>query len=136
MVRAAPDWRVWTLRDMRCDRFCMELGSQLATASHYISRFGAAVLSFVRMFFFFQAEDGIRDRKSTRLNSSPSQISYAVFCLKKKKSRRVIFVGRVCWHLSENLRLPSGLRDHETPVHPHGSLHPEVRQLPESLLHR
>src|SRR2546430_7216608 len=29
--------------------------------------------------------DGVRDRKSTRLNSSHSQISYAVFCLKKKK---------------------------------------------------
>src|SRR2546427_4962677 len=28
------------------------------------------------------------DRKSTRLNSSHSQISYAVFCLKKKKTRR------------------------------------------------
>src|SRR2546430_4147378 len=28
-----------------------------------------------------------RDRKSTRLNSSHSQISYAVFCLKKKNSR-------------------------------------------------
>src|SRR5438270_10687279 len=28
------------------------------------------------------------DRKSTRLNSSHSQISYAVFCLKKKKNRR------------------------------------------------
>src|SRR2546430_17121117 len=28
------------------------------------------------------------DRKSTRLNSSHSQISYAVFCLKKKKERR------------------------------------------------
>src|SRR2546430_4453260 len=28
---------------------------------------------------------GWRDRKSTRLNSSHSQISYAVFCLKKKK---------------------------------------------------
>src|SRR2546421_2047493 len=27
-----------------------------------------------------------RDRKSTRLNSSHDQISYAVFCLKKKKS--------------------------------------------------
>src|SRR2546430_11356476 len=27
-----------------------------------------------------------RDRKSTRLNSSHSQISYAVFCLKKKRS--------------------------------------------------
>src|SRR5688572_31036596 len=30
----------------------------------------------------------IGDRKSTRLNSSHSQISYAVFCLKKKKSTR------------------------------------------------
>src|SRR2546430_11529743 len=29
---------------------------------------------------------GDRDRKSTRLNSSHSQISYAVFCLKKKKT--------------------------------------------------
>src|SRR5688572_31615529 len=28
------------------------------------------------------------DRKSTRLNSSHSQISYAVFCLKKKKKQR------------------------------------------------
>src|SRR2546430_10274873 len=30
-----------------------------------------------------------RDRKSTRLNSSHSQISYAVFCLKKKKNINV-----------------------------------------------
>src|SRR5690349_23709213 len=30
------------------------------------------------------------DRKSTRLNSSHVEISYAVFCLKKKKNRR-------CW---------------------------------------
>src|SRR2546430_12644970 len=30
---------------------------------------------------------GKRDRKSTRLNSSHSQISYAVFCLKKKKTK-------------------------------------------------
>src|SRR2546430_15815289 len=28
-----------------------------------------------------------QDRKSTRLNSSHSQISYAVFCLKKKKKK-------------------------------------------------
>src|SRR2546430_13528201 len=32
----------------------------------------------------------IGDRKSTRLNSSHSQISYAVFCLKKKKSTYVM----------------------------------------------
>src|SRR5688572_31984507 len=31
---------------------------------------------------------GRRDRKSTRLNSSHSQISYAVFCLKKKKKKK------------------------------------------------
>src|SRR5260221_818105 len=50
--------------------------------------------------FRSQAEDGIRrslcdwssdvcssDRKSTRLNSSHTVISYAVFCLKKKKSK-------------------------------------------------
>src|SRR2546427_9316494 len=30
-----------------------------------------------------------QDRKSTRLNSSHSQISYAVFCLKKKKRKQV-----------------------------------------------
>src|SRR5688572_32297576 len=39
------------------------------------------------------AVDRVRgpDRKSTRLNSSHSQISYAVFCLKKKNKIRVVF---------------------------------------------
>src|SRR2546427_6957134 len=32
------------------------------------------------------------DRKSTRLNSSHSQISYAVFCLKKKKQKHQITI--------------------------------------------
>src|SRR2546430_10541655 len=37
------------------------------------------------------------DRKSTRLNSSHSQISYAVFCLKKKKKRNeVLHRENVC----------------------------------------
>src|SRR3712207_7736080 len=34
---------------------------------------------------FFTPENG-KDRKSTRLNSSHANISYAVFCLKKKKN--------------------------------------------------
>src|SRR2546427_5864302 len=34
----------------------------------------------------FGDEAAVGDRKSTRLNSSHSQISYAVFCLKKKKN--------------------------------------------------
>src|SRR2546430_9578714 len=36
-------------------------------------------------FLLHLLEEG--DRKSTRLNSSHSQISYAVFCLKKKKKK-------------------------------------------------
>src|SRR2546427_1712335 len=35
-----------------------------------------------------------RDRKSTRLNSSHSQISYAVFCLKKKINSELLEPGR------------------------------------------
>src|SRR2546430_11694118 len=38
---------------------------------------------------------GVQDRKSTRLNSSHSQISYAVFCLKKKKTHTVDYVFSV-----------------------------------------
>src|SRR2546430_10277038 len=34
----------------------------------------------------------VKDRKSTRLNSSHSQISYAVFCLKKKIHNTASFV--------------------------------------------
>src|SRR2546429_583404 len=35
---------------------------------------------------------GTLDRKSTRLNSSHGYISYAVFCLKKKKSLLIMFI--------------------------------------------
>src|SRR2546422_4487607 len=35
----------------------------------------------------------MRDRKSTRLNSSHGYISYAVFCLKKKKRRATTSIG-------------------------------------------
>src|SRR3989475_3006552 len=37
-----------------------------------------------------------RDRKSTRLNSSHSQISYAVFCLKKKKKKHDKSIDEIC----------------------------------------
>src|SRR3989449_8292591 len=38
------------------------------------------------------------DRKSTRLNSSHGYISYAVFCLKKKKTNRRLTIHRVSVH--------------------------------------
>src|SRR2546427_3694704 len=48
----------------------------------------------------------LADRKSTRLNSSHSQISYAVFCLKKKNRRRSgldLVSGR---HAADDRRIP------------------------------
>src|SRR2546427_6441523 len=55
--------------------------------SHIINIFIPIYVPHMRPFGSFDKErlpaDG--DRKSTRLNSSHSQISYAVFCLKKKK---------------------------------------------------
>src|SRR5689334_23639252 len=48
-----------------------------------------------------------RDRKSTRLNSSHSSISYAVFCLKKKKSN-ITTIDAVT-HNVEHLRRPAAL---------------------------
>src|SRR2546421_9685624 len=45
------------------------------------------------------AERLARDRKSTRLNSSHDQISYAVFCLKKKKIEALgILLAIWCLH--------------------------------------
>src|SRR5688572_31799323 len=38
--------------------------------------------------FDLRQDVGGKDRKSTRLNSSHSQISYAVFCLKKKTTKK------------------------------------------------
>src|SRR2546430_3327913 len=55
--------------------------------------------------FLLSEAAGLRqDRKSTRLNSSHSQISYAVFCLKNNSSRRTTTgarraVGRAGWEL-------------------------------------
>src|SRR5437762_9254520 len=46
-----------------------------------------------------------RDRKSTRLNSSHRCISYAVFCLKKKKKRKPALVKRALRELAFLLHL-------------------------------
>src|SRR2546427_5695540 len=59
----------------RGDRASRSGGSRRGGARHRVS--GAAE----------PRGPGEGDRKSTRLNSSHSQISYAVFCLKKKKKR-------------------------------------------------
>src|SRR2546429_6343872 len=52
-----------------------------------------------------RARLSIRDRKSTRLNSSHGYISYAVFCLKKKK--KLIITVNYRHQLPQGLRLNS-----------------------------
>src|SRR5256885_7598136 len=46
------------------------------------------------------ANEAAPDRKSTRLNSSHLVISYAVFCLKKKKRHRTIYPSTTQGHMS------------------------------------
>src|SRR2546427_1006720 len=51
---------------------------------------------------------GFEDRKSTRLNSSHSQISYAVFCLKKKVPRsRLVTSSTSPWRAAQPPHRPS-----------------------------
>src|SRR3989449_8815062 len=56
---------------------------QTATGTPGITTCTNAALTTPLMF-----DPGDRDRKSTRLNSSHGYISYAVFCLKKKKKKK------------------------------------------------
>src|SRR2546427_6815593 len=53
-------------------------------------------------------EHVLEDRKSTRLNSSHSQISYAVFCLKKKKNTET--EDDCDCHVSYSVHIQSGPR--------------------------
>src|SRR2546430_6510920 len=58
--------------------------------SQYAPNDGVSAVDSTQVLVWYSANAiyfGIRDRKSTRLNSSHSQISYAVFCLKKKKNK-------------------------------------------------
>src|SRR2546430_9853526 len=58
---------------------------RLAIESPQPGETGGGVARLVETALNDEPENGTQDRKSTRLNSSHSQISYAVFCLKKKK---------------------------------------------------
>src|SRR5690554_7556459 len=58
------------------------------------------------------------DRKSTRLNSSHVRISYAVFCLKKKKICTFPTAGITFYtHITYETSFPAGCKSHCTPAH-------------------
>src|SRR2546422_7765280 len=54
----------------------------------------AVVVVFATQGRAYLRADTQADRKSTRLNSSHGYISYAVFCLKKKKNKSIARLGR------------------------------------------
>src|SRR2546427_9226576 len=64
----------------------MKGAEMFMTASARVLRQGIVRLDAPRRVSPIGRRRGTPDRKSTRLNSSHSQISYAVFCLKKKKN--------------------------------------------------
>src|SRR2546430_7088410 len=89
MIRRPPRSTLFpytTLSDLpeRCARIGGARGRARPHARR--ARQGVGLRSFQR--HLDDRSSRARDRKSTRLNSSHSQISYAVFCLKKKKNER------------------------------------------------
>src|SRR3712207_6875973 len=64
--------------------------AELRVRDHRVLVPGGAVSDALEA-FAGDREVRIEDRKSTRLNSSHANISYAVFCLKKKKNEHLIY---------------------------------------------
>src|SRR5688572_32306707 len=86
LFRSSLSVREWSVRNERSGRVPAADGQRLAHMSLHIDiirRVAAA-----RKPSCAECPSSASDRKSTRLNSSHSQISYAVFCLKKKKKKK------------------------------------------------
>src|SRR5438034_6381404 len=99
------------------ETYCARCGTSLAPGAYFCLRCGtsvplttggagATVAPPVRRPLPAQHNaqlDALRDRKSTRLNSSHTVISYAVFCLKKKNKN----INQLLLHptIHENVRL-------------------------------
>src|SRR5690625_4732630 len=100
-VAAAPVWGVDSLRKRRepaeggfprTDPKAGGVAGSDLTVYTYGEDLFAAMLEAIRgarEFIFFETYIWKEDRKSTRLNSSHVAISYAVFCLKKKKKDNI-----------------------------------------------
>src|SRR5256884_5603036 len=97
-------YRLEDLRELRQ----IELGSDPLTICRKDYHFGVVRGNLVPVVVQNNVEAKVRDRKSTRLNSSHGYISYAVFCLKKKNTRtRATRRARPRPDLRERPSLPS-----------------------------
>src|SRR5688572_2863086 len=82
-----PQDVLYAWRDFECGSFAAALLCPRAPFRRFLIREAHSVEAGSRL-GVTSAVMMRRDRKSTRLNSSHSQISYAVFCLKKKKKKQ------------------------------------------------
>src|SRR5256885_5293586 len=73
---------------LRAELTDAELAHKLASHKIEHTRIGSGTVTLSATPTLVSAQADLGDRKSTRLNSSHLVISYAVFCLKKKKSHR------------------------------------------------
>src|SRR5256885_12153219 len=84
--------------------------SELEAADQIAVNAATALAAAMRPWFENKRELSYRDRKSTRLNSSHLVISYAVFCLKKKKRQLTSRCAQLCPTYS--LRSSLALQNH------------------------
>src|SRR3712207_7843551 len=80
LFRSPNTSRSYIASNLKC---CMNISGE-HTATKTIFR----IISQLN-YFIYRAKFLNKDRKSTRLNSSHANISYAVFCLKKKKKKNI-----------------------------------------------
>src|SRR3989454_8420867 len=75
------------------DKMRRRMGGIVIDAAKAVQYTNAGTFEFLMdsdgRFYFMEANTRLQDRKSTRLNSSHLVISYAVFCLKKKKANPI-----------------------------------------------
>src|SRR5258707_11582067 len=68
---------------------------KFAPTAHHAEKATRAYKDINLLGFKLLRPGGRLDRKSTRLNSSHANISYAVFCLKKKKAKRLLLMPSI-----------------------------------------
>src|SRR3712207_7161230 len=71
----------------------LNLAGAPSTSAPFSYETSAEVAACGQIRFVYTPGTAYRDRKSTRLNSSHANISYAVFCLKKKKKEQELDDG-------------------------------------------
>src|SRR2546426_2459687 len=82
------EWRSWLNERYLADWLRERAYYRLQLLDHGTDNPDQRIAEDLRLFVDYTLTLGLGDRKSTRLNSSHLVISYAVFCLKKKKKSR------------------------------------------------